>query len=265
MNTRIKVLLSIVGLTMVGLLGLEIRNSINSLGVKIDKNFEESLGLGVLTDYNTSLAASISSSATSITVSSITDRSGNNAITFTSSTLGDAIYFALEPGTSRSEVVRCTALSGATFSGCTRGLSFGFNGCDDVASTTLQIAHNAGTRVVNTNVCQYTKETVTKDVDQTMRGILTVQGNRINLGSGSATTTNSILMAFESNTGPYLRFNQSTNGWEFSNDGTTSFAATSTTAVGLAGTGINIDSSFISVNIASTSTGSLGFSGSALR
>jgi len=194
-------------------------------------------GLGVVTDFSTTLSQSITSSGTTLPLASVADRAGNT-ITFTSSTFGDAAYFNVEPGTSRSEIVRCTGISGSSFTGCTRGLPFGANGCNNTASTTLQQAHNSGVRVVLSNVCQYYSELVAKDTPQTARAALTVQFGGLILGTGSATTTHQDIR-FDADTDFIIRGNRSLGILEYSEDGGVSFSRFgSTSSIADAGRGL---------------------------
>ena len=181
---------------------------------------EQTAGFGVVSNYDRQLSDSLSTTATSVPVTSLADRQGQ-IISFTSSTLGDRAYFTLEPGTSREEFIACTANDGSGTWTCPyRGLGSGANGCNLTTSSTQQKAHNAGSRIIMSNLCQVYNELVAKDTDQIMRGILTIQGNELRLGSGAATTTNSIISIFEGNNNkPQHRYNQSGSYWEFSDDG----------------------------------------------
>lgn len=97
--------------------------------------------------YNLS-GAGVSSSATSITLSSLTIKQTGQKIQ--DSDLSDTFWITIEPGNnSKQEIVSCTTLAQgattATLSGCTRGIS---PIRPYTASTTLQYTHGGGAQVI---------------------------------------------------------------------------------------------------------------------
>ena len=104
-----------------------------------------------ITDYDSTLATPLTSSATTINVASVTTRDGH---TITTSDIAPAIYLVLEPNNdAKKEIVKCTGVSGTAFTGCTRGLAF--YGTTETAVSANQKTHGAGTEIVNSNVHYY--------------------------------------------------------------------------------------------------------------
>lgn len=119
--------------------------------------------------FKTRTTQYIGETAATIPVASIKDQGGSD-LTFSdvsgSSTVN--IYFTIEPGSSREEIVKCTGRSGNSLTTCTRGLTF--QGGLETASTTLDFAHNAGSVVVISNVGQFYGQYVSLDGTQYIDG-----------------------------------------------------------------------------------------------
>jgi len=132
-------------------------------------SLSEQYGAGYtpVTDYEARTTSYISSSATTIPVNSTLDKAGNQiVITNISSSSTPYAYFSLEPGTSREEIIACSAVASTNWSSCLRGLSFQAGSM--TPSTTLQYAHNAGSRMVMTDVGQFFTEYVSISGTQTI-------------------------------------------------------------------------------------------------
>lgn len=114
----------------------------------------------------------VSSSATSITLSSLTLPQSGYALQ--DSDLGDTFYITLEPGNrTRQEFASCTTVvqnanGSATLSGCSRGLA---PISPYTASTTYAFAHAGGTQVIFSNPPQLYEQTIFKDNNATSTGI----------------------------------------------------------------------------------------------
>ena len=129
----------------------EIRRLVTVRAEEILKLEEEKLGtqLAALVTYSLS-GAGVSSSATSITLSSLTlPQTSQKLLATDLATGGDVFYITLEPGSrTRQEIVSCTSVTQnavtATLGGCTRGLA---PISPYTASTSLQFAHGGGTSV----------------------------------------------------------------------------------------------------------------------
>ncbi len=121
------------------------------------------------TAYSQRLSSSISSTATSsILVSSVLDRDGI-ALPLTSTNKG---YFTIEPGVSaREESIVCTGVNTTTvaLTGCTRGLLA--TGTSETGSSTLAFAHNAGSKIIMTDIAQFFGNFVDIWNDQDIAGI----------------------------------------------------------------------------------------------
>lgn len=123
------------------------------------------LGYNVITNYQTTLSASISSSQTTIPVSTVETKDGH---VLTMDDLGNFAYLSVETGSKREEIVKCTGISGSSFTGCTRGLAF--YGTSTEAVVANQYAHSAGSKVVMSNVHYVYQGFVDKQSDETIDG-----------------------------------------------------------------------------------------------
>lgn len=125
------------------------------------------LGYSVVTDYKSTVRASMSATQDTVPVSSLTLRDGT---TLDISKLGGVVFLTLEPGKSKVEIVACTGIttSTLTFTGCTRGLAFSGTSTASVAAN--RKTHNAGSIVTISNV-HYAYEQLTDiDTAQTVTG-----------------------------------------------------------------------------------------------
>lgn len=110
-----------------------------------------------VTSYEARTTSYIDAAATTIPVSTVVDRAGN-AIDLSNMPSG-RVYFNLEPGLpSKEELIYCTGISGSSWTGCVRGLSF--QGGSLSSSSTLTKAHNAGSKIIMTNIGQFFTEFV---------------------------------------------------------------------------------------------------------
>lgn len=130
------------------------------------------LGYNVVTNYQTNLSASISSSQTTIPVATVKTKDGH---TLTMDDLGDYVYLSIETGSLREEIVSCTGISGSSFTGCSRGLSF--YGTSTTPVSANQYAHSAGSKVVMSNVHYVYQGFVDRQSDETIGGIKTFSSN----------------------------------------------------------------------------------------
>lgn len=122
----------------------------------------EYLGFSVITRYRTTLSSSMTSSQTTIPVSSMKTFDGD---TITMAMLGSKVYLTVEPGSNREEIIKCTGISGSSWTGCTRGLAF--SGTDESSVVANRKAHNAGSTVVISNVHYVYEELIDKDSNNT--------------------------------------------------------------------------------------------------
>src|SRR3990167_4098805 len=181
-------LLIALGATIGGLFGFEsvnqninnqvslIKEDVNELRQYVFEGQNELLGAStqLFAGFAYTLSGSgISSSATSVTVTSLT--LPQNDYEIQDSDLSETFYITFEPGNQdRQEIVSCTTLaqSGsdntATLSGCTRGLS---PITPYTASTTLQFAHGGGTQVIFSDPPQLFNQFAAKDNDEFIGGL----------------------------------------------------------------------------------------------
>lgn len=142
-------------------------------GKTLDVGGEKMLGAAAgytpITGYESRTTQYITASAATIPVASTKDPSGlqiNLANISPSGTV--SIFMSLEPGTTREEPIKCTGVTASSWTGCTRGLPF--QGGSETASSTLQKTHNAGSKIIITNVGQFYNQYVNVDGAQTIYG-----------------------------------------------------------------------------------------------
>jgi hypothetical protein len=114
----------------------------------------------------------VNATATSITVQSFQDPQGNN---ITTSDIGDALYFTLEPNTSREEVCSATTITQnadgtATISGITRNLNYK-SPYTQISSTGFP--HAGGTLLIVSNNPQLYDDMSSNANDETITGTWT--------------------------------------------------------------------------------------------
>jgi len=128
---------------------------------------EQKLGFSPSTGYSQRLSQSITAIATTIYVTSVNDSDG---IALPCSATNKC-YFNLEPGTSKEERVVCTGVGATSFTGCTRGLVA--TGNSETGSSTLTKTHNAGSKIIMTNISQFYGNYVNLFDAQNVNGIKT--------------------------------------------------------------------------------------------
>lgn len=129
------------------------------------------IGFGVASDYETTLAQSMTSNQTYLVVSSLLTRDGQT-VSLTNLN-ASKVYLTLEPGGSKEEFVMCTGVSTTLnrFDGCTRGLS-GIGTSTASVSANMR-SHIAGSKVTMSNVHYVYNEYVDRDTAQTIGGLKT--------------------------------------------------------------------------------------------
>lgn len=131
-----------------------------------------STGYTPVTGYDSRTTQYVNSSATTIPVASTKDPSGNQiSLSNISSAATVKVYFNLEPGTTREEGIVCTGVTVSSWTNCTRGLAF--QGGSETGSSTLAFAHNAGSKIILTNINQFYNQYVSVDGTQTVNDIKT--------------------------------------------------------------------------------------------
>ena len=101
-------------------------------------------------------------------------------------------FFNLESGTPREEIVFCTGKSVNQWTSCTRGLSF--QGGSLTASSTLAKDHNAGSKIIMTNVGQFYGEFVSTNGAETITGVKTFDSLPVATSTSANPTTNDQLV-----------------------------------------------------------------------
>ena len=125
------------------------------------------LGYSVATGYEKNLRISMNSTQSYVPVTSFTLKDDT---VLSMDVLGNKVFLTVEPGTSREEIVLCTAMNSTTlnFETCTRGLAF--SGTTETAVTANRKAHNAGSKVVMSNVHYVYDQLTDKDTAETVNG-----------------------------------------------------------------------------------------------
>lgn len=129
-------------------------------------------GYTPVSSYQSLTTAYISATATTIPVVSTNDKSGAQiTLANISPSTTVKVYMNLEPGTSNEEPVVCTGLTATSWTNCTRGLPF--QGSSETSSTTIEKSHNAGSKIIITNLSQFHNQFVSIDGNQTVNNSLT--------------------------------------------------------------------------------------------
>lgn len=125
----------------------------------------DQLGFSVVSNYKTTLSRSISSTASTIFVSSLSTKDSH---TLTMNDLGSKVFLTLEPGSNKEEIVMCTGIGTLSWTTCTRGLAF--YATSTAAVTANQNSHSAGATIIMSNVHYVYDELVDKDATETIDG-----------------------------------------------------------------------------------------------
>lgn len=141
----------------------------------VDSEGNSLLGFSVATGYEKNLRVSMDSTQTTVPVTSFVLKDGT---TLDVAALGGKIFLTVEPGTTREEIMLCTGSNSSTinFDPCVRGLSFSGTSTAGVAAN--RKAHNAGSKVIMSNVHYVYEQFV--DVNDKAQ---TIQGNRTATGT----------------------------------------------------------------------------------
>jgi len=126
------------------------------------------LGFSVISNYKTTLSASMTATQSTIPVSKITTKDGH---TITMADLGERVFLTIEPGANKEEIAMCTGISGTSFTGCTRGLAF--YGTSTASVLANRKTHSSGSTIVMSNVHYVYDEEVDKDTTETIGGVKT--------------------------------------------------------------------------------------------
>lgn len=134
----------------------------------------EKFGAGYtpVTDYQARTTSFVNASATTIPVNTTQDPAGNEIqLSSISPSSTPFVFFMVEPQTSRQEIIGCTGKSTNNWTSCLRGLPF--QGGSLSASSTLAFPHNAGSRIIMSNVGQFYGNYVSLAGNETLYGTKT--------------------------------------------------------------------------------------------
>ena len=161
-----------------------------SLGFLVHKTYQNTFGAGYrpVTNYDARITSFLTAAATSINVNTTEDKAGNEiTLANISPSSTPNVYFTVEPGiTGQEELIACTAKSTGVWSSCIRGLNY--QGGDLTTSSTLAKAHNAGSRIIMTNIGQFYSEFLSRNGAETKYGVLTFDSFPITSSSAALPT-----------------------------------------------------------------------------
>lgn len=218
----------------VGLMGL--------LGINSTQTQQNVGGFSVATGYEKSLRVSMDSTQSYIPVTSLALK---DSTTLTMSLLGDEkVFLTIEPGTTREEISMCTTINTSTlnFENCTRGLSF--SGTSTVTVSGNRKPHNAGSKVIMSNVHYIYEQFVdTNSKDQT------IAGNKIATGTWTFTNSKGLCL-YNSNfcirsNGTNLQWSEDNfaNSYNFTSTSITQLTASSSAGIGVLNSQIYVNAS----------------------
>lgn len=195
---------------------------------------EKKLGYTPVTDYSSRTTQYISATATTIPVASTKDSAGNQIVLSNISTSGTVkVYLNIEPGGTNVEPVICTGLTTTSWTNCSRGIAF--QGSSEVASSSLAKPHNAGSKIIITNIGQFYNQYVSVDGNQQVNDLKTFSSGQIGF------------------TGTRKIVDNGTNlGWTDNGVDTYTFAAGGSGLAASSTKGIGVTDSKIYVNASST-------------
>lgn len=122
----------------------------------------------VITNYKTTLSASMTSSQNTVPVTSMLTTDDHTII---AADFDSVAYLVIEPGSANMEIVKVTGVSGSTFTGAVRGLAF--YGGTETSVAGNQKAHQAGVEVIMTNAHYYFDKMMDLDSTETITGLKT--------------------------------------------------------------------------------------------
>lgn len=195
---------------------------------------EKKLGYTPVTDYSSRTTQYISATATTIPVASTKDSAGNQIVLSNISTSGTVkVYLNIEPGGTNVEPVICTGLTTTSWTNCSRGIAF--QGSSEVASSSLAKPHNAGSKIIITNIGQFYNQYVSVDGNQQVNDLKTFSSGQIGF------------------TGTRKIVDNGTNlGWTDNGVDTYTFAAGGSGLTASSTNGIGVTDSKIYINASST-------------
>ena len=149
-----------------------------------------SAGYRPVTNYDARITSFVLAAATSLNVNTTKDKAGNEITLANISPSSTAYaYFTVEPGiTGNEELIACSGKSTNVWSSCTRGLSY--QGGAISSSSTLAKAHNAGSRIIMTNIGQFYSEFVSVTGNETIYGVKTFDSFPVVSSTTALVTTN---------------------------------------------------------------------------
>lgn len=223
--------------------GIKGYNASANHNIRLEKCLRDSdpiLGIApinVVALFETSLVNNITDSATSMTLVNGTDKQGN--------TLNGTYGFIIDEGTTSEEFVIATCVNTSCTS-MTRGISV----TDGKTSiTSLKKSHRKGSSV------KITDYPILGRLNAIIIGNESTGSSTFKIGD-STTSTNQTIKADNGVTNlPFVRYNNSTNRWQYSDDGlnTIDFATSSSSGLSASTTrGIGITNSQIHINASST-------------
>lgn len=128
----------------------------------------------VITNYSTTLLASMTSTQSTMDVTSLETKDGHTIV------IGDLAainYLVIEPGTANEEIISFTGISATGFTGLVRGLAFYGSTATSVAAN--RKAHQSGSTVIMSNAHYYYDQLMDLDSAETVTGVKTFTASPI--------------------------------------------------------------------------------------
>lgn len=240
----------------------------------------DDLGFGVVTDFQKQLSAPMTSDQTFIPLSNLmltnetdtTCAAGSSCLD--ANALGNKVFVTIDPGKDKIEVLLCTQSSTSTnrLTVCTRGL--GFMGTSLSAVTANAKTHRQGATIVLSNTHfvydSFLDLTGKGGTTQTLTGNFSVTGTVIMATSSGGfylgddtDSKNKTWFARNGETNyPFLRYNETSGRWSFSDNGVDTISFVTSSAGGLSASSsraIGITDSKIHVNASSSQSANGGY------
>ena len=135
------------------------------------------MAYSVVTNYQTTLAAPMTSTQLTCPVSSILTND-YTPHTIETSELGSGWYLTIAPGTSKEEIIKVTAVApgtgdGGTFTISASGRGLAYHGSTDAQATGNAYDHNPGDIVILSNTKNFENRQMNLEGDQTADGVKT--------------------------------------------------------------------------------------------
>lgn len=207
---------------------------------------------GISVRIREDLIDGVSRVQTTLTIDPIVTLDGHRV---TMADIGSIGYAKLDGGTSREEIMSWTGITDNTTTYTLTGCVWGVNFYNLSNATANYKRHTAGAKFEIKTDMHYLTNQFRDNEDNvfTSTAAMEFQGNEIKLGDGTAVTDKKLTADNGDANSPFVKYNETTNKWEISNDGVNSYDPEQGGSGLVAGEGISIVSGEINVKTAETS------------